>query len=49
MGKKQEADVEFQKTKTLHKAANDTIFSKLKTAREKGKPAEEATPPPADH
>jgi tetratricopeptide (TPR) repeat protein len=49
LGKKQEANVEFQKTKTLHKAANDTIFSKLKTAREKGKPAEDATPPPADH
>lgn len=48
MGKKQEAQAEFQKTSSLHKAANDTIFSKLKAAQEKGKPAVNEVPPPAD-
>jgi hypothetical protein len=37
MGNKTEANLEFQKTSSLHKAANDTIFSKLKAAQEKGK------------
>ena len=48
MGKKEEASVEFQKTKTLHKEEMDTIFSKLKFAQEKGKPAEENGDPPAN-
>jgi tetratricopeptide (TPR) repeat protein len=48
MGKKEEAAVEFQKTNTLHKAENDTIFSKLKAAQEKGKPRDDSTPLPPD-
>jgi tetratricopeptide (TPR) repeat protein len=49
IGNKEQADAEFQKTKNLHKAANDTIFSKLKTAQEKRKPAEDTTAPPANN
>jgi tetratricopeptide (TPR) repeat protein len=48
MGMKQQARIEFDKTSSLHKAENATIFSKLKAAQEKGKPAEEPTPLPAD-
>jgi tetratricopeptide (TPR) repeat protein len=48
MGNKVQANLEFQKTSSLHKAANDTIFSQLKAAQAKGKPAEDATIPPAD-
>jgi tetratricopeptide (TPR) repeat protein len=40
MGRKDEAKVEFDKTSSLHKAENDTVFSKLKAAQDKGKPAE---------
>ncbi|HEY1987217.1 MAG TPA: tetratricopeptide repeat protein [Terracidiphilus sp.] len=40
MGRKQEAALEFQKTSSLHKAANDTIFTQLKAAQDKGKPAD---------
>lgn len=47
MGKKDEANAEFQKTKTLHQDENDTIFSKLKTAQEKGRPADDDSTPPA--
>jgi tetratricopeptide (TPR) repeat protein len=36
LGKKDEARAESQKTSNLKKAANDTIFSKLKAAQEKG-------------
>ena len=39
-GKKEEAKVEFEKTRSLQKAADETIFSKLKKAQDKGKPAE---------
>jgi tetratricopeptide (TPR) repeat protein len=46
MGNKTEANLEFQKTSSLHKAANDTIFSKLKAAQEKGKPADAPPSPP---
>lgn len=48
MGNKAQANVEFQKTSSLHKAANDTIFSKLKAAQAQGKPAGEtpAVPQP---
>ena len=46
MGRKQEAKAEFDKTNSLHKAENATIFSKLKSAQEKGKPADNAAPPP---
>jgi tetratricopeptide (TPR) repeat protein len=46
MGRKEEAAVEFQKTNSLHKAENDTIFSKLKAAQEKGKPDDSTALPP---
>lgn len=36
MGRKAEARAELATTSSLHKAANDTIFSKLKTAQGKG-------------
>ena len=48
MDKKEEANIEFQKTKTLHKEEADTIFSKLKAAQDKGKPAEDKASPPAN-
>lgn len=38
MGNKAQADVEFQKTRNLHKAENETIMSKLKAAQERGTP-----------
>ena len=34
MGKKQEASVEFEKTRTLTKAADESVFNQLKHARE---------------
>jgi tetratricopeptide (TPR) repeat protein len=46
MGNKTEANLEFQKTSGLHKAANDSIFSKLKAAQEKGKTEDAVTPAP---
>jgi len=42
MGKAQEAKVEFDKTSSLHKAENATIFEELDKARAKGKPAEDS-------
>jgi tetratricopeptide (TPR) repeat protein len=45
MGNKTEAAAEFQKTSSLHKAANDTIFSKLKAAQQKGNPSEQPAIP----
>jgi len=41
MGKKDEAKVEFDKTRNLQKAADDTVFKKLHEAQDKGKPADE--------
>ena len=40
-GRKDEAKVEFDKTRSLQKAADATIFNKLHEAQQKGKPAEE--------
>jgi tetratricopeptide (TPR) repeat protein len=48
MGMRQQAKIEFDKTSSLHKAENSTIFSKLKSAQEKGKPPEESTTLPPD-
>jgi tetratricopeptide (TPR) repeat protein len=48
MGDKAQANHEFQKTRNLHKAENDTIMSRLKAAQDKGKPADDSTSPPAD-
>jgi tetratricopeptide (TPR) repeat protein len=39
MGNQQEAKAEFEKTKALHKAQQESIFSKLKAAQDKGAPA----------
>jgi tetratricopeptide (TPR) repeat protein len=46
MGRKEEAAAEFQTTNSLHKAENDTIFSKLKAAQEKGKSDDSTALPP---
>ncbi len=48
MGRKDEADAEFQKTKTLTKAANDSVSQKIENAHEKTKPTEGAATVPAD-
>jgi tetratricopeptide (TPR) repeat protein len=42
MGRKDEAKVEFDKTSSLHKTENATIFEQLDKARAKGGPAEGA-------
>ena len=42
LGRKEEAKAEFDKTSSLHKAENDSIFTKLKAAQEKAKPADAA-------
>jgi hypothetical protein len=39
MGKQQEAQAEFEKTKSLHQAEQESIFSQLKAAQERGAPA----------
>ncbi len=39
MGRQEEAKAEFEKTKALHKAEQESIFSKLKAAQDRGKPA----------
>jgi tetratricopeptide (TPR) repeat protein len=46
MGRKEEAAAEFQTTNSLHKAENDTIFTKLKAAQAKGKPDDSTALPP---
>ncbi|MGB6692115.1 MAG: tetratricopeptide repeat protein [Terracidiphilus sp.] len=40
-GRKDEAKIEFDKTRSLQKAEDATVFKKLHEAQEKGKPAEE--------
>jgi tetratricopeptide (TPR) repeat protein len=40
MGRKEEADAEFQKTKSLTKAADDSVFSKIGKSREDSKQKE---------
>ena len=42
MGRQQEANVEFEKTKTLTKAADESVFNQLKNARQAGHAAAEA-------
>jgi tetratricopeptide (TPR) repeat protein len=46
-GKKVEAKAEFDKTRNLQKAEDETIFKKLHEAQAKGKPAEEKPDAPA--
>ena len=48
MGRKDEAKIEFEKTNTLHKAENDTIFKKLHEVQAKGKPADSTPDSTAD-
>jgi tetratricopeptide (TPR) repeat protein len=48
MGRKDEAEAEFQKTKTLTKAANDSVSQKIDNAHEKTKPTEGPATAPAD-
>ncbi len=43
-GRKLEARAEFDKTRSLQKAEDESIFSKLRKAQEKGKPSEQTTP-----
>jgi len=45
-GRKDEAKAEFDKTRSLQKASDETVFKKLHQAQEKGKPAEEAPDAP---
>ena len=40
------AKAEFDKTRSLQKAADETIFKKLHEAQAKGKPADETPPAP---
>ena len=44
MGKKDEAKVEFDKTNSLHKAADATVLKQLHRAQERGKPEDAAAP-----
>jgi hypothetical protein len=48
-GRKEEAKAEFEKTKSLQKASDQTIMKKLHDAQSKGKPIEEKpeTSPPS--
>jgi tetratricopeptide (TPR) repeat protein len=47
MGRKDEAKLEFAKTNSLHKAANDTIFQKLHQAQAKDKMEKNETESPS--
>jgi hypothetical protein len=48
MVRKDEAEAEFRKTKTLTKAANDSVSQKIDNAHEKTKPTEGPAVVPAD-
>ncbi|HZP04826.1 MAG TPA: tetratricopeptide repeat protein [Terracidiphilus sp.] len=48
MGKPEEAKVEFEKTKTLHKAEQESIFSHLKAAQDRGAPASPQSTSPTE-
>jgi Tfp pilus assembly protein PilF len=47
-GRKLEAKAEFDKTRSLQKASDETIFTKLKKAQEKGPPENSAPSSPAN-
>jgi tetratricopeptide (TPR) repeat protein len=49
MGKQEEAKAEFEKTKSIHKAEQESIFSKLKAAQDRGKPAAARSGSPAEN
>ncbi len=44
MGRREEAKAEFDKTSSLHKAENDTVFKQLKAAQQNGGSTEASTP-----
>jgi Flp pilus assembly protein TadD len=48
MGRNEEANLEFRKTSSLHKAAQTTILEQLDRARAKGESAEKAEDPASD-
>jgi hypothetical protein len=45
MGRRTEAKAEFDKTRSLQKAADESVFDKLHQAQEKGKPQDEKADP----
>ena len=45
MGRNTEAKIEFDKTRSLQKAADQSVFNKLHQAQEKGDPAQRASEP----
>lgn len=46
LGRKDDAKVEFDKTRSLQKASDESVFNKLHQAQEKGKPAAESPDDP---
>jgi tetratricopeptide (TPR) repeat protein len=48
-GKATEAKAEFDKTRSLHKASDETVFKKLNEAQAKGQPAVQAQSVPANN
>jgi len=48
MGRKDEAKVEFDKTSSLHKAEEATVFEQLAKARAQGKQPDEPPAPPGN-
>lgn len=48
MGKTQEANAEFEKTRKLQKASDQSVFTKLHHAQEKGPATPQANPAPAE-
>ena len=46
MGRKEDAKAEFDKTSSLHKAENDSVFRQLKAAQQNGGSTEVASPAP---
>jgi hypothetical protein len=46
MGKREEAKAEFAKTRSLNKAADQSVFAKIAEARAKNKSAETTSPAP---
>ena len=48
MGKREDASVEFAKTKSLNEAAQNTIFQELHAAQARGKPKSDAADQASD-
>ena len=49
VGKGAEAKAEFDKTRSLQKAADESVFTKLEEAQAKGQPADKAQSVPAEN